>query len=129
MASTKEKSTKQKRILIVEDERPLAHALEIKLTSNGYDVTVAPTGSDGVEEAKNGKFDLILLDLILPGMDGFAALEALQKAKNKAPIIILSNLGQEEDREKTEKYGVVDYCVKANTPLAAIIDLVKSTIK
>jgi len=119
----------KKHILIVEDERPLAHALELKLASSGYDITSAATGSDGVKAAKAGKFNLILLDLILPGIDGFTVLEELHKAKIKTPVIILSNLGQEEDKAKTSKYGVVHYCVKANTPLSSIIDLVKSTAK
>ena len=71
------------RILIVEDERPLAHALELKMTHEGYVTHVASTGEEGLKEASTGKYDLILLDLILPGMDGFTILKELKNKKRK----------------------------------------------
>ncbi len=117
-----------KKILIVEDERPLAHALELKLTSNGYQITVASSGADALREIGAGKFDLILLDLILPGIDGFGVLKTLKEKKTKTPIIVLSNLGQNEDQERAKEYGAVGYCVKSNTPLSAIVELVHSTL-
>ncbi len=121
-------SSGKKRILIVEDEKPLAHALELKMTHEGYETTVASTGKQGLEEASTGKYDLILLDLILPEIDGFAILDALKAKKLKPVIVVLSNLGQDEDRKKAEEFGVKNYLVKSNVPLADIVKVVKSSI-
>lgn len=119
----------KKRILIVEDEKPLAHALELKMTHEGYETEVAATGQDGLEKALKGTFDLILLDLILPGVDGFTILKELKAAKVAAPVIIvLSNLGQDEDRRKAEEYGVKNYLVKSNVPLSDIVKVVKAAL-
>jgi len=118
----------KKRILIVEDERPLAHALELKMTHEGYETHVASTGREGLTEATTGTYDLILLDLILPEVDGFAILEALKSQAKKPVVIVLSNLGQDEDRKKAAEFGAKDYLVKSNVPLADIVKVVKSSI-
>lgn len=124
----KETPSGKKKILIIEDERPLAHALELKMTHEGYETTVASTGKVGLEEASKGIYDLILLDLILPEIDGFTILEAL-KQKNLSPVIIvLSNLGQDEDRKKAGEFGVKNYLVKSNVPLADIVKVVQTSI-
>lgn len=117
-----------KKILIVEDERPLAHALELKLGKEGYATTVASNGKEGLEHAKTGGFQLVLLDLILPEMDGFTVLAELKKAGVTVPVIVLSNLGQDEDRAKAKEFGVKDYLVKSNAPLSDILALVKSVL-
>lgn len=117
---------KGKSILVVEDEKPLAHALQLKLTHEGYDVTVANTGEDGLKEIMKNNYDLILLDLILPGMDGFSVLE--QAKSRKASIIVLSNLGQEEDRKKAEELGAKNYLVKSNVPLTEIVKVVRAAL-
>lgn len=117
-----------KNILIVEDERPLAHALELKLGHEGYQTTVANTGSKGLEEGLSGKYDLILLDLILPEKDGFSILEGLRAKNVETPVIVLSNLGQDEDRKKAEAFGVKKYFVKSNSPLGDIISLIRETL-
>lgn len=124
----KETTTKKKgkRVLIVEDERPLAHALELKFTHEGYDVQIATDGAEALKEANTVAFDAILLDLIMPNMDGFTFMENLKK---KAPIIILSNLGQDEDKERATSLGAVDYFVKSNTPITEIIAKVKAVTK
>jgi DNA-binding response OmpR family regulator len=121
-------SSGKKKILIVEDEKPLAHALELKMTHEGYETTVASTGRAGLEEASSGKYDLILLDLILPEVDGFAILEGLKTKKLKPIVVVLSNLGQDEDRKKAQEFGVKDYLVKSNVPLADIVKVVKASI-
>jgi len=73
--------------------------------------------------------NLFLLDLIIPEMDGFAVLKELSKQKLKTPIIVLSNLGQEEDKARAKALGVKEYCVKASTPLADIVEIVKNYAK
>lgn len=118
----------KKKILIVEDEHPLAHALELKMTHEGYEIMVASTGEVGLKEAISGKYDLILLDLILPGVDGFTILQEMKLKKMKAVVIILSNLGQDEDRKKAQEFGAKDYLIKSNVPLSDIVKVVKAAI-
>ena len=122
----KEPAKKKGKILIVEDERPLAHALELKFSHEGYNVTIATDGEEGLKLANATKYDIILLDLIMPQVDGFTFMERLKK---KSPIIVLSNLGQEEDRERALKLGAVDYFVKSNSPIIEIIKKVKTVLK
>ena len=116
----------KKRVLIVEDERPLARALELKLNHDGFATKVASTGTDGLREALAGNYSLMLLDLILPEMDGFEVLRQLREQGSAMPVIILSNLGQEEDRQRVANYNVAQYCVKSNMPLSAIVNTVKA---
>lgn len=118
----------KKKILIIEDEKPLAHALELKMTHEGYETTVCSTGEEGLREAVTGKYQLILLDLILPGIDGFTILQELKNKKMKTVVIILSNLGQDEDRTKAKEFGAKDYLIKSNVPLSDIVKVVKAAI-
>ena len=123
-----EKPTKKvgKKILIVEDERPLAHALELKFTHEGYEVQIATDGEEALKAAGAGGYAAILLDLIMPNLDGFAFLEQMKKS---CPVIILSNLGQDEDKQRAKELGAVEYFVKSNTPITEIIKKVKSVAK
>jgi two-component system, OmpR family, response regulator ResD len=132
---TKEVETKEAKpskskgkILIVEDERPLAHALELKMNHEGYETTVAGSGNEGLKEATSGKYDMILLDLILPEVDGFTILQEIKDKKVKALVIVLSNLGQDEDRKKAQELGAKNYLVKSNAPLADIVKAVKAIL-
>ncbi len=118
----------KKRILIVEDERPLAHALELKLGHEGYGTLVALSGAEGLEKARTENFDCILLDLIMPEVDGFSFLQDYRKKNANTPVIILSNLGQEEDKAKAKTLGATDYFVKANTPILQIVNRVKTAL-
>lgn len=128
MPEKPEKTSSGKKILIVEDERPLAHALQLKLAKEGYETQIALTGLEGQKEALTGKYDMILLDLIMPELDGFSVLQELKEKKIKSPVIVLSNLGQQEDKTKAMGLGAKDYFVKANTPIADIIKTVKSLL-
>lgn len=122
----KQTKTNGKKILIVEDERPLAHALELKFSHEGYEVEIATDGAEALKLANSSKYAAILLDLIMPNLDGFSFLEQM---KNKSPVIILSNLGQDEDKQRAEELGAVEYFVKSNTPITEIIKKVKSVAK
>jgi CheY-like chemotaxis protein len=117
-----------KHILIIEDEKPMAKALEIKLTLLGYKTTVVHNGFAGLEALEQANFDLILCDLIMPKMDGFGVLESLRAKNIPVPIIIMSNLSQEEDQARAMSLGARDFIVKSNTPIATIMDLVKNTL-
>lgn len=117
------------RILVAEDEPAIAKALELKLTHAGYQVELAVDGDDALTKLGAGKYSMLLLDLIMPKKDGFAVLEALQTAKKKVPVIVLTNLGQEEDLERAKKLGATDYFVKADTPIADVIGHVEEKLK
>ncbi len=120
--------SKGKKIIIVEDEEALSNALRLKLTSVGYDVTVAANGQEGVDLGAASNYDLMLLDLILPVMDGFSVLAQLKEKGAKYPIIILSNLSQPEDIEKAKGLGASDFLVKSDIQLSKVLEYIKKFI-
>ena len=123
MISPQSPSTK-KRILIVEDEKPLSHALEVMFSKEGFVVVIAENGEEALERLKQQEFDLVILDIIMPKKDGFDFLQEIQKFS--APtVLILSNLGQDEDIKKGKELGASDYLVKANNTMSKIVEKVK----
>ena len=118
-----------KKLLIAEDERSIAKALQLKLSISGFEVSLASNGEEALALMKEKKFDLLLLDIMMPKMDGFSVMEAMKKLKNKTPVIILSNLSQEDDAERAKALGAVDFFIKSNTPLTDIIEKVKKFLK
>ena len=113
-----------KKILIMEDEKPMARALELKLTNAGFAAARAGDGIEGMELLEKEHFSLILLDLVMPRMDGFAVLKALAEKGISTPVIILSNLGQEDDEKRAKALGAKDFFIKSNTPIATIVEKV-----
>ena len=122
------KEGEKKKILIIEDEKPLAHALELKLTHEGYEVIATNSGAEGLEHIEKDHFDLILTDLIIPGIDGFKILETVQDKKLKTPVMVMTNLNQDEDRKRTAELGATDFFVKSNSPLSEIVENIKKKI-
>jgi len=118
-----------KKLLIAEDERSIAKALQLKLTLAGFEVETVVNGEEALNLMKTKKFDLLLLDIMMPKMDGFTVMSEMKKNKNKTPIIILSNLSQEDDAKRAEELGAVDFFIKSNTPLAEIIEKIKKFLK
>ncbi len=119
------------KILVVEDDKFLRELISQKLTREGYDVKEAIDGEDGVVKVKEEKPDIILLDLILPGMDGF---EVLAKIKDdpeveNIPVVILSNLGQRDDVERGLKLGAIDFLIKAHFTPGEIIEKIEKVMK
>lgn len=106
---SREKETK---ILIIEDERSLVDLLSKKLDMEGYDVSYAYDGEEGLEKVKEVEPDLILLDIQMPKKDGYEVLESLSEAGKKIPVIIISNSGQPVEIAKTKKLGAVDHLIK-----------------
>jgi len=88
---------KIKKILIAEDELPISRALGNKLTKEGYEIVVAANGEEAIKALGTDKFDLAIIDLIMPIKDGWAVLEFAKKNKIKTPIVVASNLGQSDD--------------------------------
>jgi two-component system OmpR family response regulator len=100
------------RLLIVEDDDETAAFMLKGLTESGYTVDRAANGRDGLFLATSGSFDAIVMDRMLPGLDGLAVLQALRAAKIMTPVLILSALGQVDDRVKGLKAGGDDYLSK-----------------
>lgn len=119
---------KQKKVLVAEDEKPLAKALNLKLTKMGFLVSGVFNGSDAIKALQKESFDFILLDLIMPEKDGFKVLSELQAKKNNTPVAVLSNLGQEEDIKRAKSLGALAYFVKADTPIQNIVNFVQEHI-
>jgi DNA-binding response OmpR family regulator len=102
----------QKRILVVEDDSAIRQGLVDALEFAGYETLQAANGLDGKEQALRAKFDLLLLDLILPGQNGFEILKATREARPTLPVIILTARGEEADRVQGLRLGADDYVVK-----------------
>jgi two-component system alkaline phosphatase synthesis response regulator PhoP len=102
----------KKRILIIEDDRHIAEGLKLNLSLQGYEVDIAPDGVSGLQKWKTGQPNLIVLDIMLPGIDGFSILRSIRLLDERLPILILSAKGSSEDRVKGLSYGVDDYLAK-----------------
>lgn len=114
---------KDKLVLLIEDEPALSKILQESLLEHGYQVDVAIHGEEGWQKTKELEPDLVLLDIILPRLDGFVYLKRLRNNKHlkKTPVIILSNLGQDSDVAEGKELGALDYLVKSNHTIDAII--------
>ncbi len=120
-----------KTILFIEDDKFLRELVIQKLIKEGYETSQAVDGEEGLKKIKEEKPDLVLLDLILPGIDGFEVLAKMKEDPVLAqiPVIILSNLGQREDVERGLKMGAVDYLIKAHFTPGEIIEKIKNALK
>lgn len=118
------------KILLIEDEEMLANMYEVKFQNEGFDLTKALDGAEGLEKAKAIKPDFILLDIIMPKMDGFSVLKTLKEdpLTKDIPVMLLTNLGQEEDIERGKQLGAVGYLVKANITPSEVVDEVKKKL-
>lgn len=105
-----------KTILIIEDEEVLASFLKRKLLRRGYRSIVAADGKEGLEKIKEIRPDLILLDVVMPKMDGFEVMEAKDRIEEikDIPIIIISNSGQPVEISRAQKLGAKDWIIKTN---------------
>lgn len=119
------------KILVVEDDKFLRELISQKLAREGYTVIEAVDGEKGIESIKENVPDMVLLDLILPGIDGFEVLAKMKSDPNLAniPVIILSNLGQQDDIEKGMEMGANDYLIKAHFTPGEIIEKIQLIIK
>ncbi len=104
------------RILVVEDEPAIAFGLEADLKTEGYDVEVVGDGETAARQAREGKFDLILLDVMLPRKDGFEVCRELRRAGFKTPIILLTARSQEVEKVMGLEWGADDYVTKPFSP-------------
>ncbi len=119
------------KLLVIEDDSFLRELIVKKLINEGFEVSEGVDGEEGLKRAQEGGMDMILLDLILPGIDGFEVLKRVKEDPkiNSVPVIILSNLGQKEDIERGLKLGATDFLIKAHFTPAEIIEKIKSVLK
>ena len=117
-------------ILLVEDDEFIRSLLGDKFRTQGYEVFDAKDGKEGLEKLKKEKPDIVLLDLLMPVMDGFETLKQMRSMKEFAstPVIVLSNVDQKQDVDRAMELGATDYLIKVyNTP-EEIVEKVKKTI-
>ncbi|MBM2820887.1 MAG: response regulator with CheY-like protein receiver domain and winged-helix DNA-binding-like protein [Candidatus Berkelbacteria bacterium] len=125
-----------KTILIVEDEKSLRNVLRQKLEHENFEVLEATNGQEGLDQAIKNNPDLILLDIVMPVMDGFTMIEQLRNHEhergilvgNQIPIILLSNLSDQEKFAESQKKGVYDFLVKSDWTLEAVVVKIKNKL-
>src|SRR5579863_9976026 len=119
-----------RRVLLAEDDRFLRKAAAAMLRRQGFTVLTAEDGEEALRLAQAETADLILLDMIMPRMQGFEVLKALKGDPHTAPIpvVILSNLGQESDSKAAREMGALDYWVKANLALDELVRRVEEKL-
>jgi len=122
--------TGMKRVLVVEDEVLQREALMDKFQRSGFVVSAANDGEEAIQllhEGDNG-YDVVILDLILPKMDGYTVLENMQQNHIEVPVVVLSALGQQEEKARAEAFGIKAYFVKTDTTLEEVIGFVKGLL-
>ncbi len=115
-----------RRVLLAEDDRFLRRAAEARLRQHGLEVLTAADGEEALRLARAEPLDLILLDVIMPKLQGFEVLKALKQdeATSRIPVIVLSNLGHERDVAQAIALGAVAFLVKAHLSLQDLVDRV-----
>jgi CheY-like chemotaxis protein len=118
-------------ILLAEDNRFLRRAAEAILRRHGFTVLTAADGEEALKLAQSGAPDLILLDIMMPKINGFDVLRALKRepATSPIPVIVLSNLDQQNDVAAARELGAVGYWIKAGVGLEELVDRVKSLLE
>lgn len=121
----------KKILLLVEDDFFLRSLMKKKLTLEGYEVIEAENGRIALNELEKNDIDLVLLDLIMPEVDGFEVLETISKNPEltKIPVIVLSNLGQKEKIDKAKSLGAKDYIIKAHFTPGEVVEKIKKQLE
>lgn len=120
-----------KKILIVEDDSLLAKVMSTTFLAENFEVATVENGLEVLDAAKKFLPDIIMLDLIIPGIDGFAVLKQLKEddVTKDIPVAIMSNLGSVGDVKSTKALGADEYFIKANTEIEKIVKYVKAKLK
>lgn len=118
------------KILIIDDDPFILDMYILKFKERGYDVDTARDGKSGLEKIESTKPDLVLLDIVMPMIDGFEILAELKKKKleHRPKIVLLTNLGQKEDVERGIALGADDYIIKAHFTPTEVVEKVKSLL-
>lgn len=118
------------KILIIEDDRYISKMYQLKLSLEDYDVQVAENGKQGVDKMKEFMPDIVLLDILMPELDGFEVLKIVKSdpTTKNIPVLIMSNLGQEDHVEKGIKLGALGYIVKSQYTPSKVVEKIKSVL-
>lgn len=118
------------KIVLAEDDKFISRAYGDGFTRAGFEVSIASDGNEAIKLVKANKPDLLLLDLIMPGKDGFETLTEVMAdpTMKNTKVVVMSNLGQESDIERCKKLGAVEYLVKSNVSMKEVIDIVNKLI-
>ncbi|HYV34037.1 MAG TPA: response regulator [Candidatus Limnocylindria bacterium] len=121
----------KKKIVLADDEKFIGRAYSEGLMRAGFEVTTVVDGADALAKIKALVPDMVLLDLIMPGMTGFEVLKAMKSEASlkNVPVIILSNLSQETDKKEAMGLGASDFIVKSDASLLEVVEKVKSYFK
>lgn len=116
-----------KKLLLVDDDEFLLDMYSMKFREAGFTIDIASSGAAALEKIKKNTYDVVLLDIVMPAMDGFEVLTELKKenALGSAIIIVLSNLGQKEDIERGMQLGATDYVIKAHFTPREVVEKVQ----
>lgn len=120
----------EKFVLVVEDDPFYSKIYKTKLAKENIHAEIVSNGNEAIKLSRERLPSLILLDLIMPGKDGFETLTELKAdpVLKAVPVIILSNLSQEEDIKKVMDLGAAEYLIKANVPIRDVIEKVKNNL-
>ena len=120
-----------KKVLVIEDDNMICTMYKTKLEQDGYSVFLADNGSKGLEMAMSEIPDIIMLDVIIPQLDGFSVLQKLKEDEKTKdiPVVMLTNLGTAEDQKKGKDMGAVDYMVKASFTPSQVSEKIKGYLK
>lgn len=123
-------SDKKKTVLLIEDDEFLAELYATKLNLEGFDVIAAADGKKGLKLALEKRPDVVLLDIILPKMDGFEVLKNLRAdaAAKTIPVILLTNLSQKDEVKRGLELGAVDYLIKAHFMPSEVVKKIKTLV-
>jgi len=103
--------------------------LQLKLIQEGFEVKLVENGKEALSLLESEKFDLVILDLIMPELNGFGVLEALKQKNITVPVIVASDLSQVEDFDKVKQMGAIDFFVKSNMSMAEMTEKIKQYLK
>jgi two-component system alkaline phosphatase synthesis response regulator PhoP len=120
-----------KKILLIEDDPFLIEIYKTKLEKEGFEVFVVKSGEEGLEFLKEKVCDLLILDLVLPKMDGWEFLEKIRKEipEKQFKTIILSNIEEKESKEKAKNFGIEKYLIKAHYTPSEVVKIIKDLLK
>lgn len=121
----------KKKILIVEDDNFVAEVYFAKLSEMGYDSVLAQNGQEGMEMLKKNKVDLILLDILMPVMNGMEMLNEVKKSEEwkNIPVILLTNVGEKESIQKVREMGIKNYLIKSHFTPAEVIEKIEEVFR
>lgn len=124
------KAGKGKKVLVVDDDEFLLEMYVLKFREAGFEVIMAQNGKEAIDKASQHQPDIVLLDIVLPGTDGFEALREIKKKKlsPNSRIVMLTNLGQKDDTEKGMKLGADDYIVKAHFTPSEVVQKIEEML-